>query len=206
MIFCEEYIPTQWVDEAAPPINAVNLNHIENGIKHNNECVINIQEMLIASGAPIGGIIMFSGDPLMLPESWKLCDGTNGTPDLRNMFIRGAVDFDSIGETGGSEDTILPRHNHAMGHSHTGSTDTAGAHTHKTYHSMDAACGTCESTLSPNAPHGTWVSGDISEEGNHTHTITIEPDDTMETSHTGEEIEGSNLPPYYTLAYIMRIS
>ena len=36
-----EYIPTQWVDNAAPAINAANLNHIEQGIKANTDTIIN---------------------------------------------------------------------------------------------------------------------------------------------------------------------
>jgi hypothetical protein len=40
---------------------------------------------------PIGGIIMWSnyqGKPV--PDGWVLCDGTNNTPDLRDKFIIGA--------------------------------------------------------------------------------------------------------------------
>ena len=29
-----EYVPTEWFDNTAPAINAANLNHIEQGIKH----------------------------------------------------------------------------------------------------------------------------------------------------------------------------
>lgn len=42
-------------------------------------------------GLPIGGIIMWSG--VSVPNRWALCDGTNGTPDLRNKFIIGASDI-----------------------------------------------------------------------------------------------------------------
>jgi hypothetical protein len=37
-----EYIPTQWVDNAAPAINAANLNHIEHGIKNDTDETIRI--------------------------------------------------------------------------------------------------------------------------------------------------------------------
>ena len=36
---------------------------------------------------PPGGIIMWSGETV--PEGWKLCDGTQGTPDLRGRFVVG---------------------------------------------------------------------------------------------------------------------
>ena len=43
-----------------------------------------------AGGVPIGGIIMWSGTVASIPADWQLCDGTNGTPDLRDKFIVGA--------------------------------------------------------------------------------------------------------------------
>ena len=39
---------------------------------------------------PVGGIILWSGLISAIPTGWALCDGTNGTPDLRNKFIIGA--------------------------------------------------------------------------------------------------------------------
>jgi hypothetical protein len=54
----------------------------------------------IASGetVPSGGIIMWSGSDV--PEGWALCDGSDGTPDLRNRFVVGSGDAYAIGETG----------------------------------------------------------------------------------------------------------
>lgn len=34
---------------------------------------------------PTGGIIIWSGSAV--PDGWALCDGTNGTPDLRGRFV-----------------------------------------------------------------------------------------------------------------------
>jgi microcystin-dependent protein len=42
---------------------------------------------------PKGSIIAFNSDKA--PEGWALCDGTNGTPDLRGRFIR--MQSDSLG-------------------------------------------------------------------------------------------------------------
>lgn len=39
---------------------------------------------------PIGGIIMWSGTIATVPTGYQLCDGTNSTPDLRNLFVVGA--------------------------------------------------------------------------------------------------------------------
>lgn len=44
----------------------------------------------VSNGAsvPAGGIIMWSG--ATVPDGWALCNGENGTPDLRGRFIYGA--------------------------------------------------------------------------------------------------------------------
>lgn len=59
-----------------------------------------------------GGIVAFSGsfinkNPVpygktQADTNWQLCDGTNGTPDLRNRFIMGAAAPANIGQRGGS--------------------------------------------------------------------------------------------------------
>jgi len=43
-----------------------------------------------AAAIPKNGIIMFSGVETDIPTGWYLCNGSNGTPDLRNRFILGA--------------------------------------------------------------------------------------------------------------------
>ena len=49
-------------------------------------------------GVPAGVIVMWSGVVALIPLGWALCDGTNGTPDLRGRFILGAT---VAGTTGG---------------------------------------------------------------------------------------------------------
>ena len=44
---------------------------------------------------PVGGIIMWSGTIGSIPSNWSLCNGSNGTPDLRNKFVIGANADDS---------------------------------------------------------------------------------------------------------------
>ena len=38
----------------------------------------------------VGKIVMYYGDPVDLPNGWAVCDGTNGTPDMRNLVPVGA--------------------------------------------------------------------------------------------------------------------
>ncbi len=44
---------------------------------------------------PVNGVIMWSGTVATIPTNWALCDGTSGTPDLRDQFIAGAFSDDS---------------------------------------------------------------------------------------------------------------
>ena len=55
---------------------------------------------------PVGGIIMWSGLETEIPSGWFLCDGSDGTPDLRNKFIL-AGDYGTtvytVGQAGGEQ-------------------------------------------------------------------------------------------------------
>lgn len=58
---------------------------------------------------PIGTITIWSGEVSNIPDGWYLCDGTNGTPDLRNKFVLGSGDVYTVGATGGEmAHTLLP--------------------------------------------------------------------------------------------------
>ena len=53
---------------------------------------------------PQGAIVMWSGAVADIPPGWALCDGSNGTPNLRNRFV---LSYDSagpeIGTIGGAD-------------------------------------------------------------------------------------------------------
>lgn len=49
----------------------------------------------ISPGIPAGVIVMWSGAIANIPAGWALCDGTNGAPDLRDRFIVGARQDDA---------------------------------------------------------------------------------------------------------------
>lgn len=51
---------------------------------------------------PRGIISMWAGGVDDIPSGWHLCDGTNGTPDLRDRFIVAAGNSYSSGHIGGS--------------------------------------------------------------------------------------------------------
>lgn len=73
----------------------------------------------IDRGVPYGCIMMWSGAVIDIPESWALCDGDNGTPNLLNRFVVGAGDTYAPLAEGG-----------ATTHTHSGTVDSGGAHTH----------------------------------------------------------------------------
>jgi hypothetical protein len=50
---------------------------------------------------PIGGIIAWSGAIVDIPAGYHLCDGTAGTPELRDKFIYGSGSSLAVGATGG---------------------------------------------------------------------------------------------------------
>lgn len=40
---------------------------------------------------PVGTILPYIGDVKDIPKKWRLCDGTNGTPDLTGRFLEGVT-------------------------------------------------------------------------------------------------------------------
>lgn len=152
-----------------------------------------------AAAFPVGGIIMWSGTIAAIPTGWALCNGSNGTPDLRNRFIIGAhSDNSGVANTtvtgsstltGGTKDAIV------VSHTHTGTTNSSGTHTHS---------GTIGNSLGGSVSGGfeesqgapDWSVMSIPSAGDHTHTFT--------TDATGSSGTNQNLPPYYALAFIMK--
>lgn len=69
----------------------------------------------------VGDIKLRFGDVTTLPAGWALCDGQNGTPDMRNRFPLGAGD----GVTAPDDGTI----GGVLSHGHTATSVDAGGHT-----------------------------------------------------------------------------
>jgi microcystin-dependent protein len=144
---------------------------------------------------PIGGIIMWSGTIANIPSGWALCNGSNGTPDLTNRFVIGAV-VDSTGaktnitgtttQTGGTKDATVVSHSHFIANGD----NNSGA----------AAFATLSATniLSREGGRGSGSDLTYSLAGSAT-AATVGNTNTVGTSGTN-----ANLPPYYALAFIMR--
>ena len=105
----------------ATDINAANWDEYANfdtgGSFNLNHGSFNVNGKLKEGGKeliPKGTIVMFNG---AAPAGWAICDGTNGTPDLRNRFIVGAGASYGVGATGGADTVTLteaqmPKHTH----------------------------------------------------------------------------------------------
>lgn len=194
---------------------------------------------------PTGAIILWEGTTP--PEGWALCDGNNGTPDLKGRFVMGSSNVNNYGY--GGNDTVniteanIPAHNHSVvlnnqnsSHAHTGTTDSSNAahsghsitsdgnHAHSIYTYQDdwnqkggnngnqswANDSTnnwnySHATNSATHNHGTGhnnmthnhslYSGN--NNNNHSHSISL--------SSNGSSVSFDNRPPYYVLAYIMKL-
>ena len=168
----------------------------------NNE--LEVKEKVTASSfvghgtIPIGGIIMWSGSDE--PDGWALCNGQTKdgktTPDLRNRFIVGSGGEYNNGWTGGQKSVTLTQ-SQMPSHNHTGTTNKDGAHEHTANGSMNVASGSDGVVVYVNAP-ASGRHGVIYPRGSeHQHAFT--------TNATGGSQAHENRPPYYALAYLMRV-
>ena len=145
------------------------------------------------SGFPTGGIIIWSGSTVSVPSGWALCDGSSGTPDLRDKFVVGAGNTYAVDATGGSADAVVVSHNH------TGNTSSTGNHAHSIPHYLVQAVGGT-GDIDRDNEYQQWKAlpgQSTNATGNHAHSFT--------TSTKGESGTNKNLPPYYALAYIMKL-
>jgi hypothetical protein len=141
---------------------------------------------VFANSVPVGAIILWSGSIASIPSGYSLCDGSNGTPNLRDRFIVGAGTAYAVGALGGSKDAVVVSHNHTVtdpGHTHTlplqqeSSDDIDYVNTGTNYVSSRSNSFTSQSATTGISLATTGVSG-----------------------------TDKNLPPYYALAYIMRVA
>jgi microcystin-dependent protein len=80
-------------------------------------------------GVPSGVILMWSGTIATIPTGWVLCDGANGTPDLRNRFVV-AADADSAGTAMTTLTGAATQSGGSISHTHS---VTDPGHTHTTF-------------------------------------------------------------------------
>jgi hypothetical protein len=67
---------------------------------------------------PVGIIVMWSGTLATIPAGWRLCDGLNGAPDMRDKFVKGAAPGANPGTTGGTATHTHAAHTGIINHTH----------------------------------------------------------------------------------------
>ena len=159
-----------------------------------------------------GMIMMWSGTIATIPSGWALCNGSGGTPDLRDRFIVGAS-VDSGGQsvttitgantkTGGTKDAIVVAHTHTVGGvTVSTTTNLSGNVGFRALSSASGATGVF-SAVSGGLFYvngGSYGTNDVTMNANHSHTLS------GSTDSTGSSGTNQNLPPYFALAFIMKL-
>lgn len=131
---------------------------------------------------PKGVIVMWSGRIIDIPSGWALCDGANGTPDLRDKFVVGARQDDG-GVVKTNVSGVLTQEGGEAKHTLTVSEMPAHAH------DIDIYMG--------DQNDKEFCSGSYT---NH-----FQKTGSGYAKTTGGGLSHNNLPPYYALAYIMKL-
>lgn len=147
---------------------------------------------------PSGAILLWSGSVASIPAGWRLCNGLNGTPDLRDRFVVGAGSTYAVAATGGEAAHTLtsaemPSHTHSdPAHSHSFSGSGSFPYNNGSY-SGGALSGSFPATYQNSGTYTISISGSTSSSSGGS------------TGSAGSGSAHNNLPPYYSLAYIMKI-
>ena len=154
-----------------------------------------LQQQINASKVPAGTIVMWSGSNI--PNGWAICNGENGTPDWRGKFIVGLntedPSYNSVGKTGGAATIVLnenqlPKHKHMIekaplddrNFTDGNNRQILGVVGDKGSNNDDKNSGGANSSSDP-TKRGRW------------------------SSEVGDNQPIENRPPFYTLAYIMKL-
>ena len=141
---------------------------------------------------PYGSIIMWYGAANAIPLGWTLCNGSNNTPDLRDRFIVGAGSTYAVAATGGTANAVVVTHTHNV--IEPDNSPAAPGHNHQIT-SYGGTADTLGKLAGIGDGNGAFPTG-FTEFG--VTGITIES--------TGESGTGKNLPPYFALCFIMKIT
>lgn len=212
------------------------FNTLDSTVAAFNSRLLSVEGIVVSleEAIALGIIVVWSGLVTAIPTNWILCNGTNGTPDLRDRFIVGAGGAYGVNTVGGttshshfingiSADTSLtvdqlPSHGHGLSigaHSHDflmfwgggagGQTDSfdfgEGKGAVAAEGGQELLGGARRRIANTNGIgeqiiQSTNIGGTASNTGSnagHNHGVNLPTDGVL------------NLPPYYALAYIMKI-
>ena len=141
---------------------------------------------------PAGSIIIWTTPGI--PKGWQMCNGQNGTPDLRGRFILGAGNCGNANtdtRDGGGSSLYPAGHKYDLNkrggvYKHTLTTDEMPSHKHD----FTVPTINCTGTACPR--HNPYT-GRYSNSG------------PAGTTYNGGNQAHNNMPPYYTVFYIMKV-
>ena len=176
-------------------VKAKNVEVVETVKAKNVEVVETVKaKKFEGDGAVVAGmILMWSGlsadfvEFLKQNPGWKLCDGQNKTPDLRDKFIVAAGNKYGVSDEGGADSVTLsvdqmPRHNHGV-------TDPGHTHEYDRGYWGEA---------DPNTEQSVFY---FKEKDGETKLATTN----ISIKNTGNNQAHENRPPYYALYFIMKV-
>ncbi len=157
------------------------------------------------SELPVGAILPWpSTDPA--PTGWHVCDGADGTLDLRGKFIpcAGGTAY-AVGDSGGSATFVIPAHTHETVEPFDAN-ENDGAHQHATVTIQTEAASGSAGSVSGGAK-ATW------DGTSHYHTIQASYDSDGQHGHYASGVSGTcspvsleKLPPFVAVQFIQRLS
>lgn len=154
-------------------------------------------EEIIAAGSPSGVIALWSGSEASIPSGWLLCNGLNGTPDLRDRFVVGAGSHYARNDTGGANTVTTTGTVTIAGH--TLAASEIPKHTHSAVYdyyssgSSPATGGGGGPNLLTSSANENRTSGSTGGGGSHAHSASFAGTASQEKR-----------PPYYALCFIQK--
>lgn len=152
---------------------------------------------------PVGGIIMWSGSVTAIPAGWALCDGGrtstgSTTPDLRDRFIVGASPTVAVGVVGGRSSVTLSAAN-LPPHQHTYK-DTIFAE-----HNISGSSQSPDGLDTGSEGGNNYRGSDSGNDGDNNLSWVRRRSD-VAYGNSGGGVDPIDLrPPYYALAFIIRV-
>lgn len=210
------YFSADWFNAVQEEIcGVVEGADLELDSSNNGQLFLAVKALIKQFSTDIGDIKIWRKPIAEIPTGWHLCDGTNGTIDLRNRFIIGAnADYEGVAKTtvtgaalvtGGSKDTTLPYHDHPV-------IDPGHLHNYKDSYYIENDGAGAGPTVDGTDILTSGVRGSHSTD-NDNNRIYFRRLDTEESTtgldvgwHGEDDGTNTNLPPFYALAYIERIA
>jgi len=153
-------------------------------------------QQIMDAGSPSGVIAWWSGTEATIPTGWLLCNGLNGTPDLRDRFVVGSGSHYTAGAIGGNESVTTEGAVTIAGHALT--VAEIAKHTHQVSDFYNAQSSFYVNTVFwcrfMTVKEYSRTTGSTGSGTAHSHTATYEGTDNQ-----------AILPPYYAICFIKKV-